>query len=117
MGTAVQTSSAAQVVLSSTATRADLAQEEAISHAYQEGYKAGLAAAAAQRSKEQDSVGKSALKGLSWRLFSTTYTVCIAALILGDAIGFDDALQFGVLDFISKFTLFFLHERIWATFL
>jgi uncharacterized membrane protein len=26
----------------------------------------------------------------------------------------DDALQFGLLDFVSKFSLFFVHERVWA---
>lgn len=62
-----------------------------------------------------DSLARSAVKGLVWRLFSTTATMGIALLVLHDVLQVEDALKLGALEFTVKFMLYFMHERLWAT--
>jgi uncharacterized membrane protein len=95
--------------------------------AYQRGYAAGRAAAAAAGATSSssataaaaaagpDSLAKSAVKGLVWRVFSTAATLAVASFIFRDA-GFkaSDALEFGAAEFTLKYILYFAHERLWA---
>ncbi len=53
---------------------------------------------------------RSILKGITWRIIATTTTVSIAYAITGE-IG--DALKIGVIEFIGKIFIYYLHERAW----
>jgi uncharacterized membrane protein len=55
---------------------------------------------------------RSIIKAVSWRIFGTLSTVLIAFLITHKL-----SLSFyiGMLEFISKVGLFYLHERIWTS--
>lgn len=57
---------------------------------------------------------RSAVKGLVWRVFSTSATVSVALLIMQDSLQVSDALKFGGIEFATKYVLYFLHERLWA---
>lgn len=57
---------------------------------------------------------RSAVKGLVWRIFSTTATVRVALLIMQDSLQVFDAVKFGGIEFATKYVLYFLHERLWA---
>lgn len=61
----------------------------------------------------RDSVARSVLKGLIWRLFSTCVTVGVAAAFLGDALSAQTALKFGGVEFAAKLTMYVLFERLW----
>lgn len=76
------------------------------------------AAADASRLRQQeqaqgDSMARSALKGLVWRVFSTTATVSIALLFVTD-LTTSDALKLGGVEAATKFIAYVIHERIWA---
>lgn len=72
--------------------------------------------AAADRTdpSQKDSIIRSAVKGLVWRVFSTTATVSVALVLLQDSLQVSDALKFGGIEFATKYVLYFLHERLWA---
>lgn len=109
--------------------------------AYQDGYEAGFAAADKMESSSNgyggqkgdtppsvgaatgsniesniatDSLRRSAVKGLIWRIFSTTATLLIALLIFQESIRTEDVLQFGAAEFATKYLLYLIHERLWA---
>lgn len=71
-----------------------------------------------QDSQEQqqagDSIVRSAVKGLVWRIFSTTVTVGVAMVVLHDSLQVSDAVKFGGIEFVVKYITYFLHERAWA---
>lgn len=69
---------------------------------------------AGSSSQAGDSIVRSAVKGLVWRIFSTTATVGVAFVILQDSLDVSDALKFGSIEFATKYVLYFLHERLWA---
>jgi uncharacterized membrane protein len=71
-------------------------------------------ASGSKGSKPPDSVMRSAVKGLVWRVFSTSATVSVALLIMQDSLQVSDALKFGGIEFATKYVLYFLHERLWA---
>ena len=53
---------------------------------------------------------RSILKTISWRIIGTLDTMCLGWLITGDpTVG----LKIGALEIITKFCLYYLHERIW----
>lgn len=56
---------------------------------------------------------RSAIKGISWRIFGTLDTILIATLITND---FSQALKIGSTEFITKIILYYFHERIWLYF-
>lgn len=63
----------------------------------------------------KDSVLRSAVKGLSWRFFSTGTTILLAWLVLGSSgIKWSDMLKLGAVEFCCKYFTYFLHERVWA---
>jgi uncharacterized membrane protein len=65
-------------------------------------------------SQGSDSILRSAVKGLVWRIFSTTATVTVALVLFQDSLEVSDALKFGGIEFAMKYVLYFLHERLWA---
>lgn len=60
-----------------------------------------------------DSLARSALKGVTWRVFSTGLTMTVALAIFGKEQA-ADVLKFGLAEVVIKFFLYFLHERLWA---
>lgn len=60
-----------------------------------------------------DSPVRSAIKGITWRVFSTTLTVLVALAIFGKEQS-AAVFQFGAAEIVIKFILYFLHERLWA---
>ena len=53
---------------------------------------------------------RSILKAISWRIVGTLDTMCLAWLITGSPLV---GLKIGALELITKFVLYYLHERIW----
>ena len=53
---------------------------------------------------------RSVLKGVTWR-FVATATIIVLAYLKTGSISF--ALELGALEFIIKFVLYYLHERVW----
>ena len=53
---------------------------------------------------------RSILKGISWRIIGTLSTVCIAFILTGDV---TSAMAIGGIEVISKFILYYFHERLW----
>ena len=49
-------------------------------------------------------------KALSWRVVATVTTAIIAYFVTGEV---DTALIIGGIEFVLKFAIFYLHERIW----
>ena len=54
---------------------------------------------------------RSALKGFTWRLVATFTTIVIVYCITGEQA---KALQFGANEFVTKFVVYYLHERAWV---
>ena len=54
---------------------------------------------------------RSALKGFTWRLVATFTTIVIVYCITGEQA---KALQIGAIEFVAKFTVYYLHERAWV---
>ena len=50
-------------------------------------------------------------KTFTWRIVGTLDTIALAWLITGDAMA---GLQIGVLELVTKFILYYLHERAWS---
>ena len=64
-----------------------------------------------------ESVLRSLLKSISWRIIAVSDTILIVLLvtcILGDC-SFGNALAIGFLEFLIKFIAYFIHERIWLS--
>jgi len=72
--------------------------------------------------KEQQPVYKdesqlrSLVKSFSWRVIAIADTVLIVLLItcLSGQCGIEDALAIGLIEFILKFVVYFIHERVWV---
>lgn len=60
----------------------------------------------------KDSVTKSILKTFSWRAIATLTTIIIAYIFIGDV---SIALSIGLVEFLAKMLIYFIHERVWAT--
>lgn len=58
----------------------------------------------------EDSIRRSILKTISWRIIGTLDTVVIAYLITGT---FHQAISIGGIELGSKMILYFFHERSW----
>lgn len=59
---------------------------------------------------DKESHLRSILKGVSWRIIGTLDTMVISYFITG-SITF--ALSIGSIEVVSKFVLYYLHERFW----
>lgn len=64
---------------------------------------------------KQESHIRSLFKGLSWRIVATTDTILIVLLItcLNGGCSLDHALKIGAAEFLIKFLVYYVHERIW----
>ena len=59
------------------------------------------------------SKSRSILKTLSWRIVGTLDTMFLGWIITGDpTVG----LKIGALELVTKFVLYYLHERVWIKF-
>ncbi|KAL0053450.1 hypothetical protein WJX82_005886 [Trebouxia sp. C0006] len=76
--------------------------------------KKGLKAVEFNGGVQQDSLLRSVLKGLVWRVFSTALTVSIILVVFQDTVQLEQALKIGGLEFVLKFLVYFAHERLWV---
>ena len=53
---------------------------------------------------------RSILKAVSWRIVGTLDTMALGWLITGSPLV---GLKIGALELITKFVLYYLHERVW----
>lgn len=60
----------------------------------------------------QDTLARSALKGLIWRLFSTGVSIAVALVVFSD-VEAGQALAFGGAEAALKFLMYFVFERLW----
>ena len=58
----------------------------------------------------KESISRSALKAISWRLVGTLDTILIAYFITGTI---SQALSIGFIEWGTKIVLYFFHERLW----
>lgn len=58
----------------------------------------------------KESLYRSIVKGISWRIFATIDTIFLVWIITGH---FENALKIGLGEVFTKTLLYFLHERIW----
>lgn len=58
-----------------------------------------------------DTHSRSLMKTVSWRLTATVITTGVTYLLTGRA---DLALTVGVADTVSKFVIYYIHERVWT---
>ena len=56
---------------------------------------------------------RSIVKTISWRIVGTIDTMLLGWLITGSA---TVGLKIGALELITKFVLYYLHERVWVKF-
>lgn len=105
-----------------------------VERAYQAGYEAGLRAAQQQPQIGRDDVNlpstseavkpaepqivlvhdslmRSIIKSTSWRVFSTATTIFLTMTMFHATL--DEAVELGAAEFVSKYILYFIHERIW----
>ena len=61
---------------------------------------------------KRETLKRSLLKTISWRVIGSLDTVVIAYLITNEL---NDALTIGGIELISKMVLYFFHERTWNT--
>lgn len=64
---------------------------------------------------KRESHYRSLLKGISWRIVATTDTILVVLLItcLLDKCSLEVAIMIGFTEFLIKFAIYYLHERIW----
>jgi len=79
---------------------------------YDVGYAAGYAQAL-EAAKGGDSVGKSALKAVLWRAYSTLSTVAIVSVVLGGKVDLADIFTVGGFEVAFKLVSYFAFERVW----
>ena len=53
---------------------------------------------------------RSILKTISWRIVGTLDTMLLGWIITGDPLV---GLKIGALELVTKFVLYYLHERVW----
>ena len=53
---------------------------------------------------------RSLLKAISWRIVGTLDTMALGWIITGDPL---IGVKIGTLELITKFVLYYLHERVW----
>jgi len=61
---------------------------------------------------------RSLLKGISWRIVATADTVVVVMLVTWLMTGepsLDDAVKIGLTEFLIKFLIYYVHERIWES--
>lgn len=66
----------------------------------------------------KESHARSLLKGISWRIVATADTVAVVMLVTWLMTGtpsLGDALKIGLSEFLIKYLIYYLHERIWES--
>jgi uncharacterized membrane protein len=61
---------------------------------------------------------RSLIKGLTWRFVATTDTILVVLLVtcsLGQC-SLENAIAIGMVEFVVKFVVYYLHERLWQLF-
>lgn len=61
-------------------------------------------------SEYRESHYRSLLKATTWRVLATVTTTVIAYFITGEV---ETALTIGSIEFVLKFLIYYLHERMW----
>ena len=56
---------------------------------------------------------RSILKAISWRIVGTLDTMALGWIITGSPLV---GLKIGALELVTKFVLYYLHERVWIKF-
>ncbi|WP_298755415.1 DUF2061 domain-containing protein [uncultured Psychroserpens sp.] len=58
---------------------------------------------------------RSLLKGISWRIVATSDTILVVLLItcLSGHCSLEDAIKIGSIEFLLKFLIYYVHERVW----
>ena len=59
----------------------------------------------------QESHTRSLVKALSWRVTGSITATIITYCVIGSI---KSALSIGAADFVVKFVLYYMHERVWA---
>lgn len=59
----------------------------------------------------KESKARSAIKGISWRFVATATIIIIVYFKTGEV---TQALEIGAIEFVFKFALYYVHERLWA---
>ena len=54
---------------------------------------------------------RSAMKGFTWRLVATFTTILIVYFMTGEH---DKAMKIGAIEFVTKFFVYYIHERAWV---
>jgi uncharacterized membrane protein len=64
---------------------------------------------------KRESHARSLIKGVSWRIVATTDTIIVVALVtwLNGKLSIEHAVQIGAYEFLLKYTVYYLHERVW----
>ena len=65
--------------------------------------------------KKEESHLRSVLKGISWRIIATTDTILIVLLVtcsFGNC-NIGSAIEIGLIEFIVKLGIYYIHERVW----
>ena len=60
--------------------------------------------------KEKSVLKRHILKSISWRMVGTIDTMILGWIVTGNPL---TGLKIGVLEIVTKMTLYFIHERIW----
>jgi uncharacterized membrane protein len=58
---------------------------------------------------------RSLLKGISWRIIATSDTILVVLFItcISGECSLENAFKIGAIEFLSKFLVYYLHERAW----
>ncbi len=58
---------------------------------------------------------RSLIKGISWRVIATADTVLVVLLVtcLTGECSLENAIKIGSIEFLLKFAVYYLHERVW----
>ncbi|QEG23339.1 DUF2061 domain-containing protein [Mariniblastus fucicola] len=65
---------------------------------------------------KRESHARSLIKGISWRIVATMDTILIVAIVTKYSEGkmnLDHAIKIGLYEFLIKYVIYYLHERIW----
>ncbi len=60
--------------------------------------------------KEKSVLKRHILKTISWRIVGTVDTMILGWIVTGNPL---TGLKIGILEILTKMTLYFIHERIW----
>ncbi|WP_250433621.1 DUF2061 domain-containing protein [Hanstruepera flava] len=64
---------------------------------------------------KKESHARSLIKGVSWRIVATTDTILVVLLVtcITGNCSIDHAIKIGAAEFLIKFLVYYVHERIW----